>query len=767
MIRLTSAYTLRIKLNGAAGASEPSVVVHYSDQTSSSYAGGTVLSNTTGSTQKVICTAPSGSTVRDIDYITVWNQDTQANTVTIWVDDGSGSIFAVTKATLAINECLTYTHSNGWQTTDTAGGLKTNSAVSIINGVTLANLATGLLKNTTGTGAPSIAVAGTDYAAPTSGSFLLAGNGAGGHTNVTTITGGTYSAGTLTINVPSPSLSALTAATTTNSIANSSYAQQWGWTFANDNTTGLFLTETAGTANTGCYVFSVDTAAASSGNPFKVAAGGTSALAISSSRAFTVAPTGYTITNTGNYTYSTSGGGNSTYSITSGTTASSAITIKTGDAGASSSSGVTISTGNATGGSTTPGTLTLSAGNAVTTAARPGGAIAITAGNGTTSGTGGAITITSGTSGTTGTGGNVNIITGAGGATSGSSGIVNINTGTSTAATGAISIKPGQPTGVAIGGSGVTISGGDGSASGGGGSNAGGGVTIVAGNTGSSSTASSGKIQVGNSVAIPSTTTVALNSGVGSTSIISADTGAGNSGNISIKTGSVNTTAITGTTSLNTGDILAGNTGCTTGFLILSTGSDNSAGTGGNTVGTIQIDNGATNGNPGTVAGVIEIGKVNASKTTIGHSGSPGLIFGVTDASAAAAGVVGELISSTIASGSAVALVTATAKNVTSITLTAGDWDIWGWIGYITAATTSVTVLNSSISITTNTTGTHPVINRTAAIVPTAFTPAFGQAVHYQTQNVSGSTIYYLVANATFTVAALTAYGYIYARRRH
>jgi hypothetical protein len=35
-----------------------------------------------------------------------------------------------------------------------------------INGVTFSGLATGLLKNTTGTGAPSIAAAGTDYVAP-------------------------------------------------------------------------------------------------------------------------------------------------------------------------------------------------------------------------------------------------------------------------------------------------------------------------------------------------------------------------------------------------------------------------------------------------------------------------------------------------------------------------------------------------------------------------------------------------------------------------
>jgi hypothetical protein len=48
--------------------------------------------------------------------------------------------------------------------TNTAGSYATT--VGKINGTSLAGLATGLLKNTTGTGVPSIAVSGTDYVAP-------------------------------------------------------------------------------------------------------------------------------------------------------------------------------------------------------------------------------------------------------------------------------------------------------------------------------------------------------------------------------------------------------------------------------------------------------------------------------------------------------------------------------------------------------------------------------------------------------------------------
>ena len=61
-------------------------------------------------------------------------------------------------------------------------GTYPNPTVVKINGTALSGLATGLLKNTTATGIPSIAVAGTDYAVATNGTNgqALTSNGAGG-----------------------------------------------------------------------------------------------------------------------------------------------------------------------------------------------------------------------------------------------------------------------------------------------------------------------------------------------------------------------------------------------------------------------------------------------------------------------------------------------------------------------------------------------------------------------------------------------------------
>ena len=64
------------------------------------------------------------------------------------------------------------------------------STVVRLNGTSLSGLATGILKNTTGTGVPSIAVSGTDYAPATAGSALLAANGSGGFATPTAATVG-------------------------------------------------------------------------------------------------------------------------------------------------------------------------------------------------------------------------------------------------------------------------------------------------------------------------------------------------------------------------------------------------------------------------------------------------------------------------------------------------------------------------------------------------------------------------------------------------
>lgn len=139
---------------------------------------------------------------------------------------------------------------------------------------------------------------------------------------------------------------------------------------------------------------------------------------------------------------------------------------------------------------------------------------------------------------------------------------------------------------------------------------------------------------------------------------------------------------------------------------------------------------------------------------------------GVTNASTASAGKVGEVISSTIAIASATSLTTATAKSITSISLTAGDWEVWGNIGFIAAAGTLATILEGSISTLNNTQATSPnggayFRNALAYTVAETQICPIGRTII----NISATATYYLVGTATFSVSTLTAYGAIFARR--
>lgn len=138
----------------------------------------------------------------------------------------------------------------------------------------------------------------------------------------------------------------------------------------------------------------------------------------------------------------------------------------------------------------------------------------------------------------------------------------------------------------------------------------------------------------------------------------------------------------------------------------------------------------------------------------------------------ATAGCIGEFVTSTIAVGSVVSLSTGSPSNVTSISLTAGDWDISAQIDFNIGAITSITQLVTAISLSTGALstqaggaglGTDPVnIYNTAAMVPTANISLDAGPVRL---SVSATTTVFLVASAAFTVSTCGAFGTIRARR--
>ncbi len=142
-------------------------------------------------------------------------------------------------------------------------------------------------------------------------------------------------------------------------------------------------------------------------------------------------------------------------------------------------------------------------------------------------------------------------------------------------------------------------------------------------------------------------------------------------------------------------------------------------------------------------------------------------IVGTTTNDSAAAGSVGQIIESNVASGSAVSLVNSTGKTITSISLTAGDWDVWGNVGVIQAASTTLSFMEAAIGPTDNTVPAAPNGGAFMTLSLTFATGATSQVfpVGMTRISVASTTTYYLVVRAAFAASTATAYGYIGARR--
>ena len=148
-----------------------------------------------------------------------------------------------------------------------------------------------------------------------------------------------------------------------------------------------------------------------------------------------------------------------------------------------------------------------------------------------------------------------------------------------------------------------------------------------------------------------------------------------------------------------------------------------------------------------------------ATATTVVFSPTTGGIIGTTTNDSTTAGNVGEVITSTV---SAVAISDVTLTNITSLSLTAGDWDVSGNISYVPAASTTIAQINGSIS-TTSATNSADLFQFVGTFL-TGYTSAL--AVPTRRISISGTTTVYLVGLCDYGVSTLTASGTIYARRR-
>jgi hypothetical protein len=152
----------------------------------------------------------------------------------------------------------------------------------------------------------------------------------------------------------------------------------------------------------------------------------------------------------------------------------------------------------------------------------------------------------------------------------------------------------------------------------------------------------------------------------------------------------------------------------------------------------------------------------NSGSLAFGVSGQG--IQGVTDASSASAGIVGEYIASQVTAPST-GLTSATQTNITSISLTAGDWDVSGTASYNFGSGTVPTVIQGAISTTSATLPTN--LNGSRANLFLTFTTGAQSEMVVPTTriNITTTTTVYLVASCTFTGGSTGIGGTIRARR--
>jgi len=134
-------------------------------------------------------------------------------------------------------------------------------------------------------------------------------------------------------------------------------------------------------------------------------------------------------------------------------------------------------------------------------------------------------------------------------------------------------------------------------------------------------------------------------------------------------------------------------------------------------------------------------------------------LIGATAGANAAAGNVGEYISSTVSTP--IAIASSTPTTITSITLTPGDWDVFGQVGLINTGV-NITIAVAGISLANNT----QAANTQVAVTTGPSMGQFSASVPPLRANITTSTTYYLVGSQQYAAGTGTAVGYIAARRR-
>src|SRR3990167_1161721 len=128
MLLDTTTQSLEILLAAAVASTQLPVVVVFTDGTTSPGPSSTQHSITNSTTAVTILTAPASTFKREVTFLSVFNADTDAVTVTIRLNDNS-TMRIIRKVTLEVGDHLDYTNERNFEVMDKHGKKKVSDTI--------------------------------------------------------------------------------------------------------------------------------------------------------------------------------------------------------------------------------------------------------------------------------------------------------------------------------------------------------------------------------------------------------------------------------------------------------------------------------------------------------------------------------------------------------------------------------------------------------------------------------------------------------------
>lgn len=115
---------IQVKLGSSITTNQLRCFASYRDTTTTSITPLRNVVNTNDTTAVDLVGSPASSTQRIVDYISIYNSDTETEAVTIYFND-NGTLYELFAATLTTGDKIEYQEGNGFKTISSSGAIKT------------------------------------------------------------------------------------------------------------------------------------------------------------------------------------------------------------------------------------------------------------------------------------------------------------------------------------------------------------------------------------------------------------------------------------------------------------------------------------------------------------------------------------------------------------------------------------------------------------------------------------------------------------------